>query len=109
MANESNTNALMYGNTNLTAIQFDAPVVNIESRYDFTQWTFNSSEQPSTDIVIEKNKITINKFKPNVPIIVSNFTGNGSDGTPKTSDIATQSASIRVKTEGFSANIDKFT
>ena len=74
-------NALKYGTKNITALKFDAPIVSIESRYNFTEWIFNQ-EQPSSGITITQNKVTITKFKPNVPIITSHFPGEEDDYAP---------------------------
>lgn len=102
-------NGLKYGSSNLTAIQFDEPIIDIESRYDFRTWIFNASEQPSDGVVIEKNKITISKFKPNVPILTTNLTGSGAGDTPTSSEICLDYKKVALKINGFSANIDKFT
>lgn len=101
-------NALKYGTKKPTALKFDAPIADIESRYDFTAWTFNS-EQPSTGITVEKNRVTINKFKPNVPIITSNFTGTAAGNTPTTTELSALTKNSYAKFIGMTANQAQFT
>ena len=96
-------NALKYGTKNITALKFDAPIASIESRYDFTSWTFNS-QQPSSGITITQNKVIITKFKPNVPIITSNFTGTATDNTPKTTELSAITKNSYAKFTGLTAN-----
>lgn len=94
---------LKYGTKTPDALQFDTFVTGVESRYDFTTWTFNSA-QPSSGITIIANRITITKFKPNVPIITSNFTGTATDSTPTTAELSAITKNTYIKYTGLTAN-----
>lgn len=76
-------NGLKYGTSNLTALMFDAPIINsssvnasltiTNSEYNFlTEWVVNP-EQPQDGIEVTEHTINIHKFKPNVWIIKSNY------------------------------------
>lgn len=56
------------GSTDPEAIMFDRYHENVSNlKFDFTNWTIN--EDAGNDLIIEKNKVTIRKFKPNVWIM----------------------------------------
>ena len=97
-------NGFKYGTSNPSAVKFDAPIVDIESRYDFTSWNFNTEQQPSTGITVTKNKVVINKFRPNVPIITSNFTGTAADNTPTTTQLSAITKNSYARYTGLTAN-----
>ena len=99
---------LRYGEKRPTALMFDAPIVDVVSRYDFTQWTLNS-EQPSGGITVTRNEVVITKFKPNVPILTSNFTGTAAGNTPSSTEISSLSANIEARLSGFTINSGLFT
>ena len=87
---------------------YKEPIINEryehnELEWDFTTWDFNNN-QPSDGITIGKGKIRITKFKPNEPILISNFTGNASNGTPNADDICSISKNLRINVSGIPAN-----
>ena len=96
-------NGLKYGEQDIDALMFDAPIHGITSRYDFTGWSVNQN-QPSDGITVVKNKVTITKFKPNEPIIISNFSGTGTNSTPTIAEICSLSKNLNIKVSGLSAN-----
>ena len=95
--------ALKYNDTTPSALKFDHCLVDEDYRYDFTTWTLDPA-QPTGGIIVEKGKITVNKFKPNTPILASNFTGTGLNGTPKESEICTQARDLKYYIQGLVAN-----
>ena len=102
-------NGFKYGTKTPDAVKFDAPIVEYNTRYDFTQWSLNTNEQPSGGIVVKKDEVIITKFRPNKPILISNFTGTGENSTPSNTEICTLSALTQAHISGFTPNIDKFT
>lgn len=62
------------GTDNVKALKFDKPIEHFEYKYDLTEWLLNE-EQPENGIVVENHRITITKFKPNVWLIKSNYSG----------------------------------
>jgi hypothetical protein len=72
-------------------------------QWDFTNWYFNTN-QPSAEIDVTKGRIVIRKFKPNEPILISNFTGNASNGTPNADDICAISKNLKINVSGIPAN-----
>ena len=93
---------------NVDALMFDKPVIGGDYRYDFSTWVVNP-DQPSEGIVIDDGSITITKFKPNIPILVSNYTGTGADNTPTASEICAVSKKIEMNLSGFDSNSSYFT
>ena len=91
---------------------YNKPIINEDYthnniEYDFTNWDFNNN-QPSEGITISKGKIIVTKFKPNEPIIISNFIGNASNGSPTIQNICSISKELKINLKGVSANNDIF-
>ena len=63
---------LRMGNLPIDRLLFDKPIEDLEYAYDFRNWIFNPN-QPSDGFIIEENKITVTKFKPNVWFLKSNY------------------------------------
>ena len=63
-----------YGTSPIKGLKFSEPVQNPEYKYDFTDWVVNEN-QPSDGIVITEKSISITKFKPNLWLIKSDYTG----------------------------------
>ena len=73
--------AFKYGSKDITALKFDAPLVDVCpipiiitcEEYNFlTDWTLNPN-QPQGGIEVTEHTITIKKFKPNEWFIKSNY------------------------------------
>lgn len=99
---------LKFNEKDVISVLLDKPIVGMDSRYDFTEWILNS-EQPSDGVTIKQNEIVITKFKPNVPIVTSNFSGTGTGNTPTSSEICAVSNLIEARLSGFEANTNLFT
>ena len=91
---------------------YNKPIINEDythnnTEYDFTNWNFNNN-QPSEGITITKGKIVITKFKPNEPIIISNFTGDAANNSPTIENICSISKELKINLKGVSANNNIF-
>lgn len=91
---------------------YNKPIINEDYthnniEYDFTNWDFNNN-QPSEGITISKGKIIITKFKPNEPIIISNFTGDAANGSPTIQNICSISKELKINLKGISVNNNIF-
>ena len=91
---------------------YNKPIINEDYTqnnisFDFRNWVFNEN-QPANGITIEKGKITVTKFKPNEPIIVSNFTGDASNNSPTIGNICAISKAFRYNTRNIYLNSEIF-
>lgn len=92
---------------------YNKPIINEDYtqnniQFDFRNWEFNEN-QPSDGITIEKGKITVNKFKPNEPIIISAFTGDASNNSPTIENICAISKAFKYNTKNIYLNDEIFT
>ncbi len=88
---------LKYNDTTPKALKFNRPLGISEGSAinNFLDWTRNT-EQPSSGIDIQIDRIIISKFKPNVPIVTSDLVGSGSGNTPTADELAYRSRSINM-------------
>lgn len=102
---------VLNGNT-VKRLLYKSPIINENYSYngvsfDLRNWTFNNN-QPFDGITVSKGKIVVTKFKPNEPIIISNFTGTSSNNTPKISELCAISKNMHINIKGMSENSTVF-